>query len=90
MMGTATSDRGPNDVGELVFARELPNGVSILECLSAAWDEARREARRMYDEWHRSGDADAYFGYRAAQDRADAAQDTLAEFARAHFAQRSL
>jgi hypothetical protein len=90
MMRTATADNGLHDVGELVFARELPHGASILECLWAAWDEARWEARRTYDDWHRSGGGDAYFGYRAAQDRADAAQDTLAEIARAQFAQRSL
>lgn len=89
MTGTATSESGLHDVGELVFARELPSGASILECLWAAWDEARCEARRMYDEWHGPNGADAYFAYRAAQDRADAAQDTLALIARGQLTQRS-
>jgi hypothetical protein len=89
MTWTATADSGLH-VGELVFARELPHGASILECLRTAWDEAQCEARRTYDKWHRSGDADAYFGYRAAQDRADAAQDTLAEIALAQSTRRSL
>ena len=57
MTRTATTDSGLH-VGELVFARELPHGASILECLRTAWDEAQWEARRTYDKWHRSGDAD--------------------------------
>jgi len=54
---------------------------------SAAWvfheleyarREAQAEATLAYDAWSERKGADAYTVYRAAQDRADAAQDALA------------
>ena len=42
------------------------------------WVDARDEARDAYRRWRTAPDADSYAVYRAAQDRADAAQDTLA------------
>lgn len=80
-MHPAARDSRSADLGGLVFARDLPEGASILDCLRAAWDEARCEARSRYDEWHGNGGGDAYFVFRAAQDRADAAQDALAHIA---------
>jgi hypothetical protein len=53
----------------------------ILEELAYVRREAQAEADLAYDAWRRDPVADAYFVYRAAQDRADAAQDALAEFA---------
>jgi hypothetical protein len=44
-----------------------------------AWREAREEARDAYREWESLQTAEAYAVYRAAQDREDAAQDTLAQ-----------
>jgi hypothetical protein len=70
-----------HEVGELVFTREPPAGASVLECLWLAWDEARSEANSTYDAWNRASSLEAYVIYRAAQDRADAAQDTLAQVA---------
>ena len=81
MMPFTSAGTSVIDLGELVFARELPRGASMLDCLRAVWDEARRDARSMYDAWHAQGGADTYVVYRAAQDRADAAQDTLARMA---------
>jgi hypothetical protein len=49
--------------------------------LMDAWRAAQAEARGAYDAWVRSGAAKAYLVYRAEQDRADAAQDALAEWA---------
>jgi hypothetical protein len=44
-----------------------------------AWSDAHEEAEEAYLRWMRSGDAEHYAVYRAAQDREDAAQDTLAQ-----------
>ncbi len=46
--------------------------------LYALWCAARAEANIAYDGWAASPSRDAYAAYRAAEDRADAAQDTLA------------
>lgn len=47
----------------------------------AIWSVARAEANLAYDVWRSSpGSLEAYAIYRAAEDRADAAQDALAEF----------
>lgn len=50
--------------------------------LIAAWRAARSDAVRAYDTWCSLRRGDAYAAYRAAQDRADAAQDALAAAAR--------
>lgn len=44
--------------------------------------EAQTEAELAYGAWCRLPDTDGYTVYRAAQDRADAAQDELAAWAR--------
>jgi hypothetical protein len=44
-----------------------------------AWSDAHEEAEDAYGAWRASGTADAYWMYRAAQDREDAAQDALAQ-----------
>ena len=43
-----------------------------------AWDEAQTEAELAYEAWCRESGTKGYVVYRAAQDRADAAQDSLA------------
>jgi hypothetical protein len=43
------------------------------------WTDARDEAQEAYRRWRAAPDADTYAVYRAAQDREDAAQDTLAQ-----------
>jgi hypothetical protein len=42
-----------------------------------AWQDARWEASLAYSHWCQMRDEAAYSAYRAAQDRADAAQDAL-------------
>lgn len=44
-----------------------------------AWSDARDEARQAYRRWSAAPAAATYAAYRAAQDREDAAQDTLAQ-----------
>ena len=43
------------------------------------WIDARDDAREAYRRWHAAPHAETYAAYRAAQDREDAAQDTLAQ-----------
>jgi hypothetical protein len=45
--------------------------------LIAAWRDAHAHARHAYEQWRSSPGVDAYAAYRAAQDRADAAQGAL-------------
>jgi hypothetical protein len=51
----------------------------VLDELAFTWREAQREASNAYCHWRRARDRTAYAIYRAAQDRADAAQDALSE-----------
>jgi hypothetical protein len=44
-----------------------------------AWREAREDAGTAYGAWQAERTREAYAAYRAAQDREDAAQDTLAQ-----------
>jgi hypothetical protein len=64
--------------------RTLANGApsahdfALLEELSFVRREAQAEANLAYEDWRLLRSGDAYAVYRAAQDRADAAQDDLA------------
>lgn len=51
--------------------------------------EAQAEAELAYAAWSELAGRDGYAVYRAAQDRADAAQDQLAEFVRRSHSERS-
>jgi len=46
--------------------------------LYVLWSCARAEANIALDEWRSAPGREAYIAYRAAEDRADAAQDALA------------
>jgi hypothetical protein len=54
---------------------------AIYQEFSFARREAQAEANVAYEDWRHDSCMDAYVVYRAAQDRADAAQDALAEWA---------
>ena len=71
------------DPGELVLARAISAEASVYDWIWYAWDEAQLEAERAYEAWCLDGTNQCYFVYRAAQDRADAAQDALARCAAA-------
>jgi hypothetical protein len=51
--------------------------------IRAGWEEAREEAQWALDAWRASPGTTSYAVYRAAADRADAAQDELADALRA-------
>src|SRR5437763_15359161 len=57
---------------------------AILEELSFVRREAQAEADFAYEGWRSRPCVDAYAVYRAAQDRADGAQDDLAHCVRRH------
>jgi hypothetical protein len=60
------------DTRELVVASPEPDG------LLAAWRAAHCDASRALSRWRVAADSDAFAAYRAAADRADAAQEALA------------
>jgi hypothetical protein len=64
-------------LGEFVYSAPV-NPSTLYDCLWYAWDDAEEECEQAYRAWCPGGDAGAYAVYRAAQDRADAAQDALA------------
>jgi hypothetical protein len=55
---------------------------AMLEELSFIRREAQAEADQAYGDWRDSSSGETYTVYRAAQDRADAAQDQLASCVR--------
>jgi hypothetical protein len=54
----------------------------MLEELSFVRREAQAEAKLAYEDWRDQPNRDTYVVYRAAQDRADSAQDELADWVR--------
>jgi hypothetical protein len=54
-------------------------GAARLEEVAAAWRKAQDHAVGAYAAWRRTPGAEEYTVYRAAQDRADQAQDALWE-----------
>jgi hypothetical protein len=60
------------DTRELVVASPEPDG------LLAAWRAAHGDASRALTRWRASSGCEAFAAYRAAADRADAAQEALA------------
>ena len=65
-------------IGEFVY-RAAVTPASLYDFLWYAWDQTQEECDAAYVAWQRTGGRDAYAIYRAAQDRADAAQDALAD-----------
>jgi hypothetical protein len=60
------------DTREIVLRR--PRSCAAFD----AWSDARDETRTAYCHWASAPAAESYAAYRAAQDREDAAQDSLA------------
>ena len=65
------------DTRELVLRRAASLGPAF-NAVYDAWSDAHEEAEEAYAAWLSSGEGDDYAVYRAAQDREDAAQDSLA------------
>ena len=64
--------------------------MRVLEELIFSWRRAHAEATLAYLHWRSEGDRSAYAVYRAAQDRADAAQDALEDHHRAERLRKAL
>ena len=63
------------DTGEIVIRLpSLPEVDGLLE----AWRNARADANTALDRWRAAHTREAFAAFRAAEDRADAAQDALA------------
>jgi hypothetical protein len=62
----------------LASDRPSAHNFAMLEEFSFVRREAQAEANLAYEDWRCLRSRDAYGVYRAAQDRADAAQDDLA------------
>jgi hypothetical protein len=67
---------GRDRTRELLLASGTPLCWAVSE-LVQVWRDAHGHARLAYEHWRNSPGADAYAVYRAAQDRADAAQHAL-------------
>ena len=64
------------DTGELVMRLQVR--LAEADVMLEAWREARDEADAALAHWASVRTAEAYSVFRAAEDRADAAQDALA------------
>jgi hypothetical protein len=62
--------------------RQSVRDYALLEEFSFVRREAQAEADLAYEQWHVYLCRESYAVYRAAQDRADAAQDALADWTR--------
>ncbi len=67
---------------DFLITRPSTRDYTMLEELSSARRTAQAEADRAYRRWTRTPNEETYAAYRAAQDRADAAQDQLAAWTR--------
>jgi hypothetical protein len=74
--GTSVISRGGDRTHESHCASA--HDFAMLEELDFVRREAQAEANMAYEDWRSLESRDAYAVYRAAQDRADAAQDDLA------------
>ena len=68
---------GIADTREIVIRERVPRATHVTE-LFAMWSAARAEANEAYDSWRTAPGADSFSVYRAAEDRADAAEAALA------------
>ena len=71
---------GLGDTREFVIREPVPAATVVTE-LFAMWSAARAEANDAYDLWRTHPGANAFSVYRAAEDRADAAEAALAQSA---------
>ena len=67
---------GLGDTRELVLREPVPAATMVTE-LFAMWSAARAEANDAYDRWRTAPGGDGFAVYRAAEDRADAAEAAL-------------
>ena len=63
------------DTREIVIRPSSP----AVDELTSAWRAAEEEAERALDAWRSAPGRESFAAFRAAQDRADAAQDALVD-----------
>jgi acyl-CoA reductase-like NAD-dependent aldehyde dehydrogenase len=78
--GNRTLLRFPGEQREFSVTRPSTHDFAMLEELSFVRREAQAEATVAYEQWRLWPGDETYAVYRAAQDRADAAQDELARW----------
>jgi hypothetical protein len=69
------------DTREVVIDERVPPSMRASE-LFAIWSAARAEANEAYERWRARPGAESFSVYRAAEDRADAAETALAALSR--------
>lgn len=69
-------------MSQLAVKQLSTHEYAMLEELSFVRREAQAEANLAYEDWRLRACGDTYAVYLAAQDRADAAQDVLADYVR--------
>jgi hypothetical protein len=74
-----TSPTEPGAMSQPIAVDTTAQTLWVLDELAFTWREAQKEAVSAYCHWRRVRDRTTYAIYRAAQDRADAAQDALHE-----------
>jgi hypothetical protein len=72
------AEERPEITVRYVEAPQLPAPARDVDEVFVMWSAARAEANLAYDAWCARPGADAYAVYRAAEDRADAAEAALA------------
>lgn len=83
LLGTVRDEGGlvvVTESGELLVVTSAEGGL-LVELLDA-WRSARDECNAAYEAWCQAPGSSPYAVYRAAADRADAAQDALATWYR--------
>jgi hypothetical protein len=70
------------DSREFTLASPSVRDYAMLEELSFVRREAQAEANEAYEDWREWPGAETWIVFLAAQDRADAAQDELADWVR--------
>lgn len=78
--GAPSSEAQQDDHGSPVERPSVAD-YALLEELRFVRREAQAEANLAYEDWVALSSGERYSVYRAAQDRADAAQDRLADWA---------
>lgn len=79
LLGITKSPAQPLTLDERRQRRTTASPVRAADEHFAEWSAARAEANLAYDDWCAAPGAESYLVYRAAEDRADAAEVALAQ-----------
>jgi hypothetical protein len=79
LLGITRSPAEPLALDEWRQRQTAASPVQAADEHFAEWSAARAEANLAYDDWCHAPGLEGYFVYRAAEDRADAAEMALAQ-----------